>query len=52
MVEISKAHPPSMSNSFRPDYCKIARFAEEIEAERILCLTATAAPEVVEGKDS
>ena len=29
-------------------YLKIARFAEEMDVERVLCLTATATPEVVE----
>ncbi|KAL6309884.1 ATP-dependent DNA helicase [Sparassis latifolia] len=28
--------------SFRPEYLKIARFAEEMDVERVLCLTATA----------
>ncbi|KAI0655184.1 ATP-dependent DNA helicase [Cubamyces menziesii] len=32
--------------SFRPEYLKIARFAEELDAERVLCLTATATPSV------
>lgn len=32
--------------SFRPDYLKIARFAEEFDVERVLCLTATATPAV------
>jgi superfamily II DNA helicase RecQ len=34
--------------AFRPDYLKIARFAKEIEAERVLCLTATATSKVAE----
>ena len=34
--------------SFRPEYLKIARFAEENVVERVLCLTATATPKVVE----
>ncbi|KAF9519866.1 hypothetical protein BS47DRAFT_1002285 [Hydnum rufescens UP504] len=34
--------------SFRPDYLKIARFAEEFSVERCLCLTATATPEIAE----
>ncbi|KIJ45517.1 hypothetical protein M422DRAFT_227131 [Sphaerobolus stellatus SS14] len=33
--------------SFRPEYLKIARFAQEMSVERVLCLTATATPEVV-----
>lgn len=32
--------------SFRPDYLKIARFAEEMDVERVLCLTATGTPDV------
>ncbi|KAI0321730.1 ATP-dependent DNA helicase [Amylostereum chailletii] len=32
--------------SFRPEYLKIARFAEEMDVERVLCLTATATAEV------
>ncbi|KAI1788772.1 ATP-dependent DNA helicase [Ganoderma leucocontextum] len=32
--------------SFRPEYLKIARFAEEMDVERVLCLTATAIPSV------
>ncbi|KAH7929308.1 ATP-dependent DNA helicase [Leucogyrophana mollusca] len=34
--------------SFRPEYLKIARFAEEMDVERVLCLTATATPNVAE----
>ncbi|ORY63806.1 ATP-dependent DNA helicase [Leucosporidium creatinivorum] len=33
--------------SFRPEYLKVARFAKEVEAQRVLCLTATATPSVV-----
>ncbi|TFY65149.1 hypothetical protein EVJ58_g2153 [Rhodofomes roseus] len=32
--------------SFRPEYLKIARFAEELDVERVLCLTATATKNV------
>ncbi|KAI9065831.1 ATP-dependent DNA helicase [Trametes sanguinea] len=32
--------------SFRPEYLKIARAAEELDVERVLCLTATATPSV------
>nr|VWO96695.1 Pre-mRNA-splicing ATP-dependent RNA helicase PRP28 (EC [Ganoderma boninense] len=32
--------------SFRPEYLKIARFAEEMDVERVLCLTATATSSV------
>ncbi|KAH9937035.1 ATP-dependent DNA helicase [Fomitopsis serialis] len=34
--------------SFRPEYLKIARFAEELDVERVLCLTATATKTVAE----
>ncbi|GAA6010329.1 hypothetical protein JCM11491_006270 [Sporobolomyces phaffii] len=34
--------------SFRAEYLKVARFSREISAERVLCLTATATPSVVE----
>ncbi|KAI0053325.1 ATP-dependent DNA helicase [Auriscalpium vulgare] len=34
--------------SFRPEYLKIARFAEEMDVERVLCLTATATKSVAE----
>ncbi|KAG7450790.1 ATP-dependent DNA helicase [Guyanagaster necrorhizus] len=32
--------------SFRPDYLKVARFAKEMDVERVLCLTATATPSI------
>ncbi|KAL4242127.1 ATP-dependent DNA helicase [Abortiporus biennis] len=32
--------------SFRPEYLKIARFAEELDVQRVLCLTATATKSV------
>ncbi|KAI0815051.1 ATP-dependent DNA helicase [Irpex lacteus] len=34
--------------SFRPEYLKIARFADEMDVERVLCLTATATPDVAQ----
>ena len=34
--------------SFRPEYLKIARFAEEMDVERVLCLTATATRSVAD----
>ena len=34
--------------SFRPEYLKIARFAEEMDVERVLCLTATATQSVAD----
>ncbi|GAA6042323.1 hypothetical protein JCM8097_003845 [Rhodosporidiobolus ruineniae] len=33
--------------SFRAEYLKVSRFAKEVNAERVLCLTATATPSVV-----
>lgn len=33
--------------SFRAEYLKVSRFAKEIGAQRVLCLTATATPSVV-----
>ncbi|KAL1582048.1 hypothetical protein WHR41_09351 [Cladosporium halotolerans] len=35
-------------HAFRPDYLKVARFAKGIQAERVICLTATATPKVAE----
>lgn len=35
-------------HSFRPDYLKIARFAQEANVERVACLTATATPKVAQ----
>ncbi|KAH8831382.1 ATP-dependent DNA helicase [Flagelloscypha sp. PMI_526] len=49
LLAIDESHCISQwGSSFRPDYLKIARFAEEMNVERVLCLTATATPEVVE----
>jgi superfamily II DNA helicase RecQ len=43
MVAIDEAHCISeWGHAFRPDYRKVARFVEEVNAERVLCLTATA----------
>jgi superfamily II DNA helicase RecQ len=39
---------PQWGASFRPEYLKIARFAQEHNVERVLCLTATATPSVSE----
>jgi ATP-dependent DNA helicase RecQ len=36
-----------MGHSFRPDYLKLAPFASQCKAERILALTATATPQVL-----
>ncbi|KAL8726570.1 MAG: hypothetical protein Q9181_005986 [Wetmoreana brouardii] len=42
LLAIDEAHCISQwGHAFRPDYLKIARFAKEIRAERVLCLTAT-----------
>lgn len=47
LLAVDEAHCISeWGHSFRPDYLKIARFAEEIQAERVVCLTATATPRV------
>lgn len=49
LVAIDEAHCISeWGHAFRPDYLKIARFTKEIEAERTLCLTATATPKVAD----
>ena len=49
MVAVDEAHCISeWGHAFRPDYLKIARFVKEIEAERVLCLTATATLRVAE----
>ncbi|KAK4112419.1 ATP-dependent DNA helicase [Canariomyces notabilis] len=47
LLAVDEAHCVSeWGHSFRPDYLKVARFAEEIKAERVICLTATATPKV------
>lgn len=47
LIAVDEAHCVSeWGHSFRPDYLKVARFADEIKAERVVCLTATATPEV------
>lgn len=47
MVAVDEAHCISeWGHAFRPDYLKVARFVKEVQAERVLCLTATAAPKV------
>ncbi|KAI1074251.1 ATP-dependent DNA helicase recQ [Whalleya microplaca] len=49
LVAVDEAHCISeWGHSFRPDYLKVARFVEEIKAERVVCLTATATPRVVD----
>ncbi|KAI5782779.1 P-loop containing nucleoside triphosphate hydrolase protein [Pyronema domesticum] len=43
MIAVDEAHCISeWGNTFRPDYLKIAQWASELHAERVLCLTATA----------
>ncbi|KAJ7244723.1 ATP-dependent DNA helicase [Mycena haematopus] len=49
LLAVDEAHCISQwGASFRPEYLKIARFCEEQDVERVLCLTATATPAVVE----
>ncbi|KAK1829734.1 P-loop containing nucleoside triphosphate hydrolase protein [Podospora conica] len=49
LVAVDEAHCVSeWGHSFRPDYLKVARFVEEVQAERVVCLTATATPKVAE----
>nr|POE63033.1 atp-dependent dna helicase recq [Quercus suber] len=43
LLAVDEAHCISeWGHAFRPDYLKVARFAQEIRAERVVCLTATA----------
>ncbi|RDL38652.1 p-loop containing nucleoside triphosphate hydrolase [Venustampulla echinocandica] len=47
LLAVDEAHCISeWGHAFRPDYLKIARFSQEIKAERVICLTATATPRV------
>ncbi|KAI1644603.1 ATP-dependent DNA helicase [Daldinia loculata] len=49
LVAVDEAHCISeWGHSFRPDYLKVARFVQEINAERVICLTATATPLVID----
>ncbi|KAJ6621662.1 ATP-dependent DNA helicase [Mycena sp. CBHHK59/15] len=49
LLAVDEAHCISQwGSSFRPEYLKIARFAEEQNVERVVCLTATAPPAVVD----
>ncbi|GAB0134981.1 mRNA splicing protein prp28 [Epichloe bromicola] len=49
LLAVDEAHCVSeWGHSFRPEYLKVARFAEEIKAERVVCLTATATQKVAE----
>jgi RecQ family ATP-dependent DNA helicase len=49
LLAVDEAHCISeWGHAFRPDYLKVARFAKEIQAERVVCLTATATPKVAQ----
>ena len=49
LFAVDEAHCISeWGHNFRPDYLKLAGFAHEFRAERILALTATATPPVLE----
>lgn len=49
LFAVDEAHCISeWGHNFRPDYLKLAQTAKEIGAERVLALTATATPKVVE----
>ncbi len=49
LFAVDEAHCLSeWGHNFRPDYLKLAAFARQIGAERILALTATATPRVLE----
>ncbi len=49
LLAIDEAHCISeWGHNFRPDYLKIARLARQLGVERVLCLTATATPQVVQ----
>jgi len=47
LLAIDEAHCiSSWGHNFRPDYLKLNRFARELDIPRVLCLTATATPQV------
>src|SRR5690625_4825894 len=49
LFAVDEAHCISeWGHNFRPDYLKLASFAEQIGAERVLALTATAPPAVLD----
>lgn len=48
LFAVDEAHCISQwGHNFRPDYLKLARFAKQLKAERVLALTATATPTVL-----
>jgi len=48
LFAVDEAHSISeWGHNFRPDYLKLARIADDVGAERVLALTATATPAVV-----
>ena len=48
LFAVDEAHCISeWGHSFRPDYLKLARFADECRADAVLALTATATPQVL-----
>ena len=47
LLAIDEAHCISeWGHNFRPDYLKLTRFAKELKIPRVICLTATATPNV------
>ncbi|KAL8399697.1 hypothetical protein RB594_000194 [Gaeumannomyces avenae] len=49
LVAVDEAHCISeWGHQFRPDYLKVARFVQEVKAERAICLTATATTKVID----
>ncbi|MEM7475321.1 MAG: RecQ family ATP-dependent DNA helicase [Planctomycetota bacterium] len=49
LFAIDEAHCISQwGHNFRPDYLKLAKLAQELEVERVLALTATATPQVLD----
>ena len=49
LLAVDESHCISeWGSSFRPDYLKVARFCQEVDAERVLCLTATATQRVAQ----
>ncbi|EJT68751.1 hypothetical protein GGTG_13681 [Gaeumannomyces tritici R3-111a-1] len=48
LVAVDEAHCIfEWGHQFRPDYLKVARFIQEVKAERAICLTATATTNVI-----